>query len=201
MRWSLADVLLAKLKELNLDNDMLIFFLSDNGGPTTVNGSRNTPLRGNKGQVYEGGLRVPFLVRWPARLPQGKTYDDPVICLDILPTAVAAAGGKLPEKTKLDGVDLLPHLLGTVKSAPHETLFWRTGGGASGAIRQGKLKLVKIGDAPHELYDLASDIGESKNLAADQPERVAQLLKLYQAWNSELIAPLWQNPMPAKKTP
>ena len=114
---------------------------------------------------------------------------------------MAAASGKLPEKTKLDGVDLLPHLLGTAKSSPHETLFWRTGGGASGAVRQGKFKLVKIGDAAPELYDLGTDIGESKNLAADQPERVAQLLKLYQAWNAELIAPLWQNPMPAKKAP
>jgi arylsulfatase A-like enzyme len=149
--------------------------------------------------VLEGGVRVPFFVRWPARLPVGKTYDEPVISLDIFPTAVAAAGGQLPADRKLDGVNILPHLLGQASGPPHERLFWRAGGGAAGAVREGRFKMVRTGEKPPELYDLQQDIGEAKDLAADKPEVVARLVKAYDEWNKELVPPLWGQPGGAAK--
>ena len=123
---------LDKLRAARLEEKTLIFFLSDNGGPTmrgtTINGSRNTPLRGSKRTThYEGGIRVPFVVAWKSRLPSGQTYDKPVIQLDILPTALAAAGVAVQPEWKLDGVDLLPYLAGKNEETPHDVLYWRFG--------------------------------------------------------------------------
>src|SRR5206468_147025 len=154
--------LAATLRELKLESDTLLFFLSDNGGPLAVNGTRNDPLRGAKGQVYEGGIRVPFIVRWPGQLTPGKKYDHPVISLDIFPTAAAAAGVTLKPslREKLDGVNLLPHLQGKAGGPPHERLFWRTGGGQLFAVRENRYKLVKLPGASPQLYDLDADIAE-----------------------------------------
>jgi len=193
---------LEKLRSTGLEQDTLVFFLSDNGGPGPVTHASNAPLRGNKGNVLEGGVRVPFFVRWPARLPAGKTYDEPVISLDIFPTAVAAAGGQLPADLKLDGVNILPHIEGPpVRRAgsPHERLFWRTGGGAAMAVREGRYKVVRTGEKPPELYDLKEDIGEARDLASDKPDVVARLVKAYEEWNKELVPPLWGSPQPAAK--
>jgi len=192
-------VVLEKLRSTGLEKDTLVFFLSDNGGPTPVTHASNAPLRGNKGNVTEGGVRVPLFVRWPARLPAGKTYDEPVISLDIFPTAVAAAGGQLPADRKLDGVNILPYVLGQASGVPHERLFWRTGGGAAGAVREGRYKMVRTGEKPPELYDLQQDIGEAKDLAADKREVVARLVKAYDEWNKELVPPLWAQPGQAAK--
>jgi arylsulfatase A-like enzyme len=189
---------LAALRELKLDSDTLVFFLSDNGGPTKVTNSSNAPLRGAKGQVYEGGIRVPFVARWTGRLPAGKLYDHPVIALDISPTAAALAGARLPEGLKLDGADLMPHLLGKPSRPPHDRLFWRTGGGAAFAVREGRYKLVRIGEQT-ELYDLETDIGESKDLSASHPDVVKKLDQARQQWNGELKAPLFESPRPAAK--
>jgi arylsulfatase A-like enzyme len=191
--------LTAKLKEHGLDQNTLVFFFSDNGGPVGVTNCRNTPLRGAKGQVYEGGVRVPFVVSWPARLKPGKS-DFPVSSLDVFATTAATTGFELPKDLKLDGIDLMSYLRGEQKeSAAHRTLFWRTGGGQSYAIRKGTLKLVRNGKNPPELFDLGSDIGESKNLAENQPEVVAALQRDLDSWNATLAKPLWQNPTPAKK--
>jgi arylsulfatase A-like enzyme len=183
-------MVLAALKELKLEQDTLIFFLNDNGGPVPFNGSRNDPLRAGKGSLYEGGIRVPFAACWPGHLPAGKTFSQPVISLDILPTALAAAGVQPPPRLKLDGVNLLSHLAGQVKAPPHERLFWRTGGGVTWAVREGRYKLVKVGDAP-ELYDIDADIGETKDLLTVHPDLVKKLLTAYQQWNSEMIQPLF----------
>jgi arylsulfatase A-like enzyme len=207
---------LATLRAHKLEESTLIFFVSDNGGPMTKmgqNGSNNRPLRGQKGDVYEGGVRVPFLVQWKGRLPAGKTYDSPVIQLDILPTAVAAAGGTVDTAWKLDGVNLLPHLGGTAKGQPHDTLYWRFG--PQWAIRQGEWKLVQGFDYAQEqpgpvqsvkiepqprLYNLAQDISESKDLAAQHPDRVKTLQRAWKAWNAELATPAWL-PGPPKAKP
>ena len=113
----------------------LVFFLSDNGGPTLV-AAKNEPLRGIKGQVYEGGVRVPFVVSWPGQLPAGTTFDAPVSSLDIFATAVALAGVSVPAGTKYDGVNLVPYLAGKSKTSPHDRLFWRTEGGQSAPPRR-----------------------------------------------------------------
>jgi arylsulfatase A-like enzyme len=204
---------LTTLRESKLEERTLIFFLSDNGGPLTKmgpNGSNNGPLKGQKGDTWEGGVRVPFIVQWKGKLPAGKVYEQPVIQLDILPTALAAAGAEAQADWKLDGVNLLPHLEGKARGAPHETLFWRFG--PQWAIRQGDWKLVQGYDyaakdqgpvyetkvtAPM-LFNLADDVGETKDLAAKHPDRVKALQAAWQAWDKELIKPLWL-PMPARQ--
>jgi arylsulfatase A-like enzyme len=200
---------LAKLREAGIEDDTLIFFISDNGGPESVNASDNGPLRGGKGQAAEGGVRVPFLVQWKGRLPAGRSYDQPVIALDILPTALAAAGAAPAADAKFDGVDLLPHLLGQNPAAPHDALYWRSGG--EWAIRAGDWKLVRTTDrgtgaeqGPRtrqkltldaaQLYNLKDDVGEINDLAASNPAKAKELAAAWQAWNAQLSAPRWQSP-------
>ncbi|QDU23614.1 sulfatase-like hydrolase/transferase [Urbifossiella limnaea] len=187
----------ARLKAHGIADDTLVVFFSDNGGPVGVTNCRNTPLRGAKGQVYEGGVRVPFFVSWPAALKPGR-FEHPVSSLDVFPTAVAAAGGQ--PAAGLDGVNLLPHLRrDTTAGLADRTLFWRTGGGQNFAVRRGVYKLVRVGKAPAELYHLGDDIAESRDLAATRSDTVAALQRELDAWNATLVAPRWQNPQPAKK--
>jgi len=175
----------------------LIFFFSDNGGPMTkrnANASINAPLRGQKGDVFEGGIRVPFVVSWAGHLPAGQTYAQPVISLDVLPTALAAAGSKRdPGRPALDGVDLVPYLSGRNTAAPHARLFWRMDGGEAFAVREGNWKWMRTYSNSPELYNLAEDIGESRNLAQEKPEIAARLAAAAEAWNRELVAPVFVN--------
>ncbi|MBL9124513.1 MAG: sulfatase [Planctomycetaceae bacterium] len=194
---------LDKLKNAGLEENTLVFFFSDNGGPvmqgTTINGSINKPLRGSKRTTLEGGIRTPFVVRWPARLAAGKTYDQPVIQLDVQPTALAAAGVAIDPSWKLDGVNLLPHLLGENTTPPHDALYWRLG--RQMAIRQGDWKLVRYDaaadDMPRQpvvgprLYNLKDDIGEQHDLAARLPDKAKELEAAWDAWSAEMVQPLW----------
>jgi len=186
---------LDKLREEKLEEDTLVFFLSDNGGTPRKNASLNDPCRGWKGQMLEGGIRVPFLAQWKGRLPAGEVYRQPVISLDILPTALAAAGVEVPPDWKLDGVDLLPYLTGAKQGPPHDALYWRFRVSNDPefydrwAIRQGDWKLVKTHMEPLGLYNLAADIGESNNLAAEEPERVAAMKAAWDLWNKDNIEP------------
>ncbi len=199
--------ILATLRERKLEDNTLIIFLNDNGGPvmagTTINGSSNAPLRGSKRQTWEGGIRVAFIVRWKGHLAEGKTDARPIIQLDVLPTALAAAGVKPQPGWRLDGVNLLPYLTGKNSGQPHQGLYWRLG--ENMAIRKGDWKLVKTDELPlqavnpsfyndltgAELYNLADDIGETKNLAAAHPDKVKELTLDWQQWNKELAQPLW----------
>jgi arylsulfatase A-like enzyme len=191
---------LAKLRAAGLEEDTLIFFFSDNGGPTmvgtTINGSRNHPLRGSKRQLLEGGVRVPFLVVWKGRLGAGKTYDAPIISLDIHPTALAAAGTDTQPAWKLDGVNLLPHLEGKAAQPPHDMLFWRFG--EQRAARKGDWKLVRYDNSGTHLYNLADDIGESNDLAATRPEVLRELQAAWERWDQGNVAPLWGGGKKAK---
>jgi arylsulfatase A-like enzyme len=200
----------AHLRKTGKDRDTLVFFFSDNGGSgrkpyLAYNTGINTPLRGDKGQTLEGGIRVPFFVSWPGKIPAGKTYDQPVIALDILPTACALAGAKVDSS---DGVNLLKHLTGEETAAPHEALYWRFGN--QKAIRKGKWKLVdsrdfdKKQESGWELYYLPKDPGEKINLVKLEPERVAELRAAWEKWNKNNIAPLWhggQTEDPTAPTP
>ena len=202
-----------KLCELSLDKTTLVFFLSDNGGPlvrgAAKNGSQNTPLRGGKTQLLEGGIRVPFMAVWPGVLPADKVEDRPVVQLDILPTALAAAGVELNGAWKLDGVNLLTFLTGQSAGLPHESLFWRHG--SQWAVRQGPWKLVQWLDrgdtdaenklsAP-ELYNVVDDIGERQNQAATQPDKARELRAAWDAWNKNNIAPTQAKTSPEKPRP
>lgn len=186
--------ILAKLRSAGLEHDTLVFFLSDNGGPTRELTSSNRPLRGEKGSVYEGGVRVPFMVRWPGRLPAGSTYDQPVSSTDIFATAVEAAGAAAPKGPKLDGVNLIPYLTGEIPPKPHETLYWRQG--RNTAVRAGNWKLLRHGrgqqDGQWELYDLAHDIGETHNLADAERERREQLINAWRTLDAEMVEPAFR---------
>jgi arylsulfatase A-like enzyme len=189
-----------------LEENTLVVFMNDNGGPTmpgtTVNGSSNAPLRGSKRQTWEGGIRVPFALAWKGRIPAGRVDRRPIIQLDVLPTVLAAAGIPVQSDWRLDGVDLLPFLTGDV-SRPHAVLYWRLG--SHMAIRSGDWKLVKTGEGPlvtstfdtreslagAELYNLAMDLSETKNLAASEPAKVRELADTWLRWNKELAKPLW----------
>ena len=181
--------LVSLLGDLDLTNDTLVFFLSDNGGPTPANASDNTPLRATKGTVYEGGVRVPFVVSWPGQLAEGESYDPPVSALDIFPTLVALAGGEPAEG--LDGVDLLPFLTGAESGAPHERLFWHTDAGDQHAVRQAGYKLVRVLDREAELYAIDSDISEESDISRDEATSAGELMRAVETWRSAHPAPAW----------
>jgi arylsulfatase A-like enzyme len=188
---AVGDVLGA-LDKNGLSENTLVVFLTDNGGPTRTTTSKNEPLRGSKANTLEGGIRVPFYMQWKGHLPAGMVYEEPVISLDILPTALAAAGGEPQAAGELDGVDLLPYLTGEKAGAPHESLFWRFG--KQWAVRHGDYKLVAANPdgLQTKLFNLADDIGEANDLSSEQPEQVAELQKIYDQWNSKNVEPKWK---------
>ncbi len=180
---------MGKVRALGQEENTIVFYIADNGGPTASTTSGNGPLRGFKMTTFEGGPRVPFLAQWKGRWPAGKVYDAPVINLDVLPTLVTAAGGKVDASWRLDGVDLTPFVTGANSARPHQTLYWRYG--PQWAVRHGDLKLVvsKGGSGKPELYDLSKDIGESRALAAAQPAKVRELQALWDKWSAEQAEP------------
>jgi len=198
---------LDKIAACGLEDRTLIFFLSDNGGPlgATWNGASNEPLQGAKGNVLEGGIRVPFLVQWKGRLPAGSVYEDPVIALDLLPTALAAAGVEARPEWKLDGVNLLPYLEGRRTTPPHDVLFWRfifrppPLSRRNWAIREGDWKLVntkvrlpgkqRAWRSVSKLINLRVDPHEDHDLSDVEPERAKALAARWAAWDAELMPP------------
>jgi len=175
------------LKRNGLEKNTIVIFLSDNGGHEA---SSNGPLRGKKGTYWEGGLRVPFCIQWKGHLKGGQTYRQPVISLDILPTLITAAGGKVDPSWKLDGVDLLPYLTGEKKSPPHDTLYWVWG--ARKAMRSGDLKIVSLNRGKsYQMYDLSKDIGEQHDIAQNHPEKLKEMIKQHQQWESGLMSQQW----------
>ncbi|MCP5117541.1 MAG: sulfatase-like hydrolase/transferase [bacterium] len=185
---------LEALRRNGIEENTLIVFFSDNGGPTRELTSSNAPLRAGKGNVYEGGIRIPFLMQWKGTVPGGEVYRQPVISLDTVPTALTAAGAEVPEN--LDGVDLVPFVTGKRKGAPHESLFWRYG--RRMALRAGDWKLVRnpVGrnaDASFELYNLKADISEENDLAGESPEILRRLQREFNTINAEMVDPLWRS--------
>lgn len=179
---------LAQLDKLGLSDNTLVIYTNDNGGPSDSNKSVNHPLSGTKANHLEGGIRVPFLMRWPGVTKVNTSYDNAISALDLLPTFITAAGGKIPSNT--DGVDLSPYITGTDKGAPHKALYWKKEGRA--AIREGDWKLLRFPDRPAELYNIANDISEKNNLANKHPEKVKALYKKIFEWELTLERPRWQ---------
>ena len=212
---------LTQIRDNGQEENTLIFFFADNGGPTPSTTSGNGPLRGFKSQTWEGGIRVPFMMQWKGHIPAGKTDDRPVIQLDIHPTALAAAGigsdadtpvrGSATGADKsvratppLDGVNLLPYLTGEKSGTPHDALYWRFG--QQIALRAGDWKIVKGAGMPGvgapaaagkastegaELYNVTKDIGEKENLAAKNPEKLKELASMWDKWNAGNIDAAW----------
>ena len=192
---------LAELRRQGLEENTMVFFLSDNGGPTPDNASNNKPLRGDKGSPWEGGWRVPFAVQWPRYLPKGVTYEKPVLSLDIFATIAALADAPANAACPLDGVNLMPFLTGKNSGAPHDAIYLRMFDRGAFAVRSGddKLVIAKTGSPP-ELFNVTKDIGEAKNLA-EQTEMqpvLAELEKRRAAWNSQLVPPAFPGLMQPK---
>jgi len=175
------------LKEQGLDENTIVFFLNDNGGATT-NASDNGVLRGMKGSKWEGGIRVPYVVRWTNHIQPG-TFNKPISSLDIAATALVQAGAENAELTSLDGINLMPFVSGKDTSEPHDVLYWRRG--PAGAVREGDWKLIAVEEQPPLLFNIREDISETKNLAEVHPEKVIYLESLYESWQSQLVEPLW----------
>ncbi len=188
--------IVADLKKRGLSENTLIFYIGDNGAPLKIHkhdapgggpgwdGSLNEPMNGEKGMLSEGGIRVPYLISWPGTIPPDQVFNHPVTTLDVAATAVEIAGEKTDEK--LDGVNLIPFLIGKKSGPPHEFLTWRWI--AQAAIREGNWKLLVGGDRVY-LYDLASDPGEKINVIAENPSVTKRLRGLLGVWAEELVPP------------
>ncbi|MFT4691915.1 MAG: sulfatase [Verrucomicrobiia bacterium] len=175
---------LKTLDELKLTDNTLIIFTSDNGGlDNKGRPTENAPLRSGKGYAYEGGIRVPFIVRWPGVVPTGTVSDHPITSVDILPTIMEATGTKIPAGHAIDGTSLVAHLKsGGKRALKRDELFWhfphyRHAPGPYSIIRKGDYKLIKFYEGINELYDLKNDLGETKNLANEMPAKVKALDK------------------------
>jgi arylsulfatase B len=185
--------ILAQLRESGLEENTLVFFLSDNGGPTRELTSSNGMLRGEKGTMYEGALRVPFMMQWKGTIPPDQVYNKPVSSFDIFATAATHAGAAVPKK--IEGVDLIPFLTGKDAGVPHRTLFWRQGGKT--ALRHDTWKLVRMGkknrsgEAEWQLYDLSKDVSEETDLATAHPEILAEMCARWEKLNAEMHEPLF----------
>jgi arylsulfatase A-like enzyme len=182
--------LLDKLEELELTENTLIFFLSDNGGPENHNGSDNGALRAGKGSAYEGGFRVPFAVQWKGVIPAGMTYDHPVSSLDIMGTIAELAGAETDPERPLDGVNLIPYLTGKREDAPHDAIYLRKFDGGVHTVRSGDYKWLRFQKTDSvQLYNLAEDIGEQNDLSEKNPDQIKKLEALCARWDAELIEP------------
>ena len=181
-----------QLKRDGIDDNTLIIFTSDNGGAQYIGlPDINKPYRGWKATFFEGGIHVPFFMRWPGKIPAGTTYGKPVAHVDIFATSAAVAGGAVPHDRLIDGVNLLPFVSGENAGRPHQTLFWRSGSYAT--LLDGDLKL-QVMDKPYSkmwLYDLASDPTEHHNLVTPGAGRTAELLAELRGISARQHKPLW----------
>jgi len=184
-----------------IKENTMVIFLSDNGGRGKW--ADNRPGRGFKGMLFEGGIKVPFFLNWPAAISGNQRYEHMVTSLDIYPTVVEAAGadtsagsaGSAGVRQRLDGKDLMPFLSGKNEAPPHHQLFWRSVGGYEYAVRKGDYKLYKNASKEKTLlFNLKDDPGERQDIAATEPEIMAQLETAYLAWDANNLEPGWQDP-------
>jgi arylsulfatase A-like enzyme len=173
--------ILAQIEKQGDSNNTLVVFLSDNGG--SGNGG-NAPLRGQKSTMWEGGLRVPLIARWPGHLPAGKLTDEFLTSLELFPTLVAAAGAEPPQGVALDGFDMLPVLQGKEKSTRTE-MYWQRRGDK--AARVGHWKWVESSKGSG-LFDLSSDLDEQRDLSAENPEMLKTLQTKFATWRAAMDA-------------
>ena len=185
---------LSQLRGSAIEEHTLVVFLSDNGGPTQELTSSNAPLRGGKGELWDGGIRVPFIASWKNHITAGQVVDAPVASIDAATTALTVAGASAPEpstkaEATLDGISLMPLLTGKITQLSERHLFWRVG--RKKALRLGDWKLIRDGQE-WQLYHLAHDISETRNLATQEPARVQHMSALWDKWNAEQIEPRWK---------
>ncbi len=181
-----------KIKDLGLEENTIIYLLSDNGGASYTEATDNGPLKGGKLTHFEGGLNIPFMMKWPRKIPAGLRFADPVLSTDVFVTTVMNIGGKLPQDRPYDGVDLLPYVLGEQSGRPHPSLFWRAD--HIWTVRNEDYKLImSTRDGWAELYDLQEDKSETINLQEDMPELYEDLRQLHLDWQNNHLPdkPMW----------
>ncbi len=188
--------ILDAIKETGIEDNTFVLFTNDNGGQTRT-GAVNLPLRARKGTLYEGGVRVPWAMKWPGKITPKTTTETPVISLDLLPTFVEMAGGTVAEEWNTDGTSLLPLFKGEAKGGKlnDRTLFWRKAGNRGAiAARKGPWKLVYNRDmsgALPELYDLKQDLKESNDVSESNSEILKAMLSEIRDWEAPMVEPLW----------
>jgi arylsulfatase A-like enzyme len=183
--------ILDQLRTMGIEDNTIVFFLSDNGGPEPKNSSNNGPLREGKSSIYEGGNRVPFTMQWTGAITP-MVYEFPISSLDILPTIAALTHAPLAADKPIDGVNIIPYLKGEKQGRPHQTLYVRKFDDDLYSVRDGDLKLVtKKNNTIKELYNLSEDLGEENDLANEFSEEIKRLDSLRQNWNSQLIDPIF----------
>lgn len=184
--------ILDKLNQLHLTDNTIVIFLSDNGGPENDNASDNGPLKGGKGSIWEGGIRVPFAIQWPGQIKAGTLYDKPVISLDIFATIAANIKGVSQPKNNLDGTNILPYIKGIKQGAPHDFLFWRHYDKKDYAvIGESGFKEVILKDSAVNVYNLLNDIGEQNNIVNDHKEIPQRFEERLNKWKAQLVLPLF----------
>ncbi len=181
---------LKSLDKMGIDENTIIIYSNDNGGPSDQNASSNYPLSGTKANHLEGGIRVPFIMKWPGVTEANTTYENPISLLDLMPTFYAAGGGNVTDLKGIDGVDLKPYVIGENPTPPHEYLYWKKEN--RGAIRNGDWKLLRFPDRPAALFNIAEDEAEMNDLASENPEIVKELYKKLFEWELTLERPKWQ---------
>lgn len=192
MTWSLDEnigKLRTKLKQLDLKDNTLIYFLSDNGGAHN-NQSSSGPLKGWKGNKFEGGHRVPFVVSWPKEIKANQTFEGLTSSLDIFTTALAAAQIESKEDSMLDGVNLLPYLKNQKQGHPHHELYWRKLDESAARLRN--YKLVNLDGYGSVMYDLDTDLSETIDISKQDTLKFKELHQNYEQWETQLIDPLWR---------
>ncbi|MCF8258207.1 MAG: sulfatase-like hydrolase/transferase [Flavobacteriales bacterium] len=186
--------IIAQLEALQLTENTLIIFMSDNGGATYTKATDNHPLKGGKFTNFEGGLNIPFMMRWDGKLNAGSTFAHPVIAMDVFATALEVAGLTMPSDRPMDGSSLLPHLASEQAEPVHDGLFWRSG--YNRAIRIGQWKMVSdLHSGNLALYDLSTDKNEQHDLHLERPEVVEMLQQRYLDWDKGMMAPKWPRVM------
>ena len=179
------------VKDMGLEENPLIYFVSDNGGATYTEATENGPLKGGKFTTFEGGINVPFMMKWKGQIEPGTVYDEPVTALDVFSTSAAAINCPLPSDRVYDGVDLLPFIKGEVKGKPHEALYWASA--HVKAMRQGDWKfMMSDRDNWIHLYNLKNDKWEAVDLNEQHPDKYYEMLQAHKRWQKSLPSkPLW----------
>jgi len=184
--------ILDKLEEKNISENTIVIFFSDNGGVEWYNFSDNGPLRGIKGDFFEGGIRVPFTMQWPKKIKPGIIYNKPIIALDVFATVVSAASAEKFIKNNIDGVNLIPYINGEINGSPHDYLFWKNPDKDIDVIRDNRYKYIRVKDDEY-IFDLDNDLSEENNIISSST-LIYQKLKLkFKEWEKDMIDPVFMD--------
>ena len=185
-------LILDKLEEKNISENTIVIFFSDNGGVEWYNFSDNGPLRGIKGDFFEGGIRVPFTMQWPKKIKPGIIYNKPIIALDVFATVVSAASAEKFIKNNIDGVNLIPYINGEINGSPHDYLFWKNPDKDIDVIRDNRYKYIRVKDDEY-IFDLDNDLSEENNIISSSTPIYQKLKLKFKEWEKDMIDPVFMD--------